>query len=464
LSGRAVRTAPERSGEDEMSDVYGKSPLLTDLYELTMLNVYHDQGMDDTAVFDFFVRKLPAERGFLVAAGLEQTLDFLEDLRFAPEELQWLADSGKFSREFVDSLERLRFTGDVHAMPEGTVFFPNEPLLRVTAPLPEAQVIESRVINILHAQVLFASKAARCVLAGRGKNLVDFGMRRAHGAEAALFAARGSYIAGFNGTATVLAGRLYGIPTYGTMAHSFIEAHDSEMEAFRNFARSQPGNVILLIDTYDTERGARRVAELAPELAAEGIEVKAVRLDSGDHSENARRVRAILDAGGCEQVGIFCSGSLDEYRIHDLLADGAPVDGFGIGTSLDVSADVPYLDSAYKLHEYAGRPRRKRSPEKATWPGRKQVYRHYKEDGTMSHDVLTVEDDLQDGEALLQPVMRGGRRIEPSPSLESLRERAAAELERLPAPLRRFRRPGPYRVTISERLRELAAEVDREFT
>lgn len=446
-----------------MSDSYANSALLTDLYELTMLNAYHDQGMNETAVFEFFVRKLPPERSFLLAAGLEQALDYLERLGFTAGELQWLSDTGKFSAEFLEGLESFRFTGDVHAVPEGTVFFPNEPILRVTAPLPQAQVIESRIINILHAQVLFASKAARCVLAGRGKQLVDFGMRRAHGGEAALFAARASYLAGLTGTATVLAGKLYGIPTFGTMAHSFIEAHDTEMEAFHNFAKSQPGNVVLLIDTYDTEQGARRVVELAPRLREAGIAIKAVRLDSGDHSENSRRVRAILDAGGCEQVGIFCSGSLDEYRMQALLADGAPIDGFGIGTNLDVSADVPYLDSAYKLQEYAGRARRKRSPEKATWPGRKQVYRNYHADGSMSHDVLTLEEDAQEGEPLLRPVMRAGRRLERSPPLGQLRERAAAGLARLPGPLRGFRRHTPYRVTISERLRSLAAEVDRAF-
>jgi nicotinate phosphoribosyltransferase len=447
-----------------MTDAHASSALLTDLYELTMLNAYHDQGMNETAVFEFFVRRLPAERCFLLAAGLEQALGYLEALRFTPEELEWLAGTGKFSRDFVDALQDFRFTGDVHAMPEGTVFFPNEPILRVTAPLPEAQVIESRIINILHAQVLFASKAARCVLAGRGKQLVDFGMRRAHGAEAGLYAARASYLAGFTGTATVLAGKLYDIPVFGTMAHSFIEAHDTEVDAFHNFARSQPGNVVLLIDTYDTEQGARRVVELAPQLQEEGITVKAVRLDSGDHTKNARRVRAILDAGGCEHIGIFCSGGLDEYKMQDLLANGAPIDGFGIGTSMDVSADVPYLDSAYKLEEYAGRPRRKRSPDKATWPGRKQVYRDYNPDGTMSHDVLTLEDDPQPGEPLLEPVMRGGRRLEPAPALSALRERAAAELERLPATLKRFRRHSPFRVTVSQSLRALAAEVDRQFT
>lgn len=447
-----------------MTDADAKSALLTDLYELTMLNAYHDHGMNQTAVFEFFVRKLPPERNFLIAAGLEHALDYLEELRFTPEDLKWLAGTGKFSRDFVEALGRFRFTGDVHAIPEGTVFFPNEPILRVTAPLPEAQVIESRIINILHAQVLFASKAARCVLAGQDKQLVDFGMRRAHGAEAALFAARASYLAGLTGTATVLAGKLYDIPIFGTMAHSFIEAHDTEVEAFRNFAKSQPNNVVLLIDTYDTEQGARRVVELAPRLRDEGITVKAVRLDSGDHSENSRRVRAILDAGGCNDIGIFASGSLDEYKMEDLLRSGAPIDGFGIGTNLDVSADVPFLDSAYKLVEYAERPRRKRSPEKATWPGRKQVYRVYEPDGSMGHDILTLEDDEPQGEPLLQPVMRAGRRIAPPPPLSALRERAAAELARLPAPLRQLGHHASYRVTVSERLRDLADQVDREFT
>ena len=274
------------------------SPLLTDLYQLNMVEAYLADGETGPAVFEFLVRRLPDRRGFLVAAGLEQALEFLETLRFPPDELGWLGTTKRFSQRLLDYLAALRFTGDVHAMPEGTVFFGNEPILRVVAPLPEAQLIETRLINLLHFETLIASKAARMVLAAEGKQLVDFGLRRAHGAEAGLLAARASYIAGFAGTATVEAERQFGIPTFGTMAHSFIEAHDDEATAFERFARARPENLTLLLDTYDSEAAARKVVALAPKLAAAGIAIRAVRLDSGDLAGLSRSVRRILDAGG----------------------------------------------------------------------------------------------------------------------------------------------------------------------
>jgi nicotinate phosphoribosyltransferase len=438
-----------------------KSPLLTDLYQLTMLQAYFEQGMTDTAVFEFFVRRLPPNRAFLVAAGLEQALDFLEHLRFTDEELDWVRHSGRFSREFPGHLAGLRFTGEVHAMPEGTVFFANEPILRAIAPLPEAQLVESRLINILNHQTLVATKAARCRLVAPGKLLVDFGMRRAHGAEAALFAARASYLGGFDGTSNVLGAALYGMPPYGTMAHSFVQAHDTEEMAFEHFGAAQPDNVTLLIDTYDTEAAAGKVVRLAPKLRARGVAVRAVRLDSGDLAAHAKKVRAILDAGGLNEVRIFSSGSLDEYTLADLLGRGAPIDGFGVGTHLDTSADAPFLDCAYKLMEYAGQPRRKRSEGKATWPGRKQVYRRYDEDGTMAGDALTIEGDAQTGEALLRPVMRAGKRLAPSESLTDIRARCAAGIERLPAHLKRLANGPAYPVTIAPALQQMAQAVDR---
>ena len=417
------------------------SALLTDLYQLTMLQGYYAQGMEDTAVFEFFARRLPTSRGFLLAAGLEQVLEYLESLRFTTRELAWVKNSGFFTRDFVDRLTELRFTGDVHAMQEGTAFFPDEPILRVTAPLPEAQLVESRIINLLHFQSLIASKAARCVMAAPGKMLVDFGMRRAHGAEAGLLAARASYLAGFTGSATVLAAQEFGIPVFGTMAHSYIETHDDESEAFEHFAQSQPDNVVLLIDTYDTERGAEKVVALAPRLHEQGIAIKAVRLDSGDLADHAIKVRRILDDGGCRDVSIFASGSLDEFELQEMLAKGAPIDGFGIGTRLDTSRDAPYLDCAYKLMEYAGTPRRKLSEGKATLPGRKQVYRSYDAAGRMCGDVLTVEGDEHEGEALIQPVMSGGQRLQEPETLEMIRERVSHSLERLPDSLCKLR-PG----------------------
>ena len=434
--------------------------LLTDLYQLTMLQGYYDSGMEDTAVFEFFVRRLRPGRGFMLAAGLQQALEYLEQLRLVPEELEWLASTQRFSPDFLASLESLRFTGDVHAMPEGTVFFPNEPILRVTAPIAQAQLVETRLINLLHLQTLIASKAVRSVLMAPDKLLVDFGLRRAHGAEAGLLAARATYVAGFSGTSTVLAGQQFGIPLFGTMAHSFIQAHDDEALAFEHFAHAQPENVVLLIDTYDTEAAAHKLVALAQKLTRAGIRIRGVRIDSGNLAEHARQVRTILDAGGLDHVIIFASGDLDEFVLRDMLAAGAPVDGFGVGTRVDTSSDQAYLDCAYKLQEYAGRARRKRSEGKATWPGRKQVYRHRDADGRMARDVVTLETDAQPGEPLLVPVMRGGRRLDAAPGLADVRRRAAENLALLPQPLRRLEE-FEYRVELAPALLELAAEVDR---
>lgn len=439
------------------------SALLTDLYQLAMLNAYVQQEMHDLAVFEFFVRRLPKERNFLLAAGLEAALDYLEGFHFTRDDLQWLASTKRYSSQFIEYLADLRFTGEVYAMPEGTVFFANEPILRVIAPLPQAQVIESRLINILHIHTLIASKAARCVIAAPKKLLVDFGMRRAHGAEAAMAAARSSYVAGFAGTATVLAEKEFGIPSFGTMAHSFIQAYDTEAEAFYDFARSQPDNVVLLIDTYDTEVAAHKVVELKPRLAKLGIAINGVRLDSGDLNEQSRRVRAILDEGDCNEIGIFCSGNLDEYRIQELLAAGAPVDGFGIGTRLDISEDAPSLDCVYKLQAYAGRPRRKRSQGKATWPGSKQVYRSFTASGTFSRDVLTTAEDHREGEPLIEAVMQGGKRLNPSPSLQQVREHVSRQIDNLPDALCEITSAHDYEVCISAQLKELAVQVDKEF-
>ena len=439
------------------------SPLLTDLYQLNMMQAYLDHGDTGTAVFEFFMRKLPARRGFLLTAGLEQALDFLETLRFSPEDLAWLRESGRFGKGMLDYLAALRFNGDVHAMPEGTVFFADEPILRVTAPLPVAQLIETRLINIVHFQCLVASKAARMMLAAPGKLMVDFGLRRAHGAEAGVMAARASYIAGFAGTATVLAGELYGIPIFGTMAHSFVQAHDDEAAAFELFAQSRPENLTLLIDTYDTEAGARKVVALAPRLAARGIKIGAVRLDSGDLAALSKSVRRILDQGGLNDVRIFASGGLDEDSVAAMLHAGAPIDGFGMGTSLTTSSDVPALDCVYKLQEYAGLARRKQSTGKATWPGRKQVWRRYDADGRMRGDILSLEDEAQEGEPLLQMVMQGGKRMAASPALADIRTRAAGELARLPAPLCRLEGAAPYPVEIGAALRRMAGDVDRRL-
>ncbi|HET9217952.1 MAG TPA: nicotinate phosphoribosyltransferase [Terriglobia bacterium] len=436
------------------------SILLTDLYMLTMLEAFHRQSMHGMASYEFFVRKLPENRGFLVAAGLEQVLQYLENAHFAPEELDWLRRTGRFSPDFIHHLARWRFAGDVDAMPEGTIFFANEPVLRITAPISQAQLVESRLVNLLNFQTMIASKATRCVLAADKRTLVDFGLRRAHGAEAGLLASRASYLSGFDGTATVLAGMLFDIPIYGTMAHAYVLAHEDEQSAFESFARAQPANVVLLIDTYDTANGARIVVDLAPRLQQSGIAVKAVRVDSGDPYAEAQKVRRILDEGGLHRVGIFCSGNLDEVRVRDLVQANAPITGFGIGTRLDTSEDAPSLESVYKLVEYEGKPRRKHSEAKATWPGRKQVFRQYTIDGRMQWDTVTVEGNIQEGQPLLEPVLRGGNPVRPADSLSRIRERCTRQLAQLPEHLRALGTEPIYEVRISAELTALARQTD----
>lgn len=421
--------------------------------------------MEDTAVFEFFVRRLPEHRNFMLFAGLEQVLEYIEHLHFSAEELEWLKRSGRFDSGFVDRLEQFRFSGDVHAMAEGTVFFPDEPVLRVTASLPQAQLIESRLINILHYQTLIASKAARCRLVAPDKTLIEFGMRRAHGAEAALLAARANYIVGFDGTATVQAEHDFGVPIFGTMAHSYIQSHQSESRAFENFAHSHPDNVVLLIDTYDTRRGAEKVVSLAKSLRKEGITIKAVRLDSGNLLEMSTSVRGILDDGNCSDISIFASGDLDEYRLAELIDSGSPIDAFGIGTRLNISQDSPSLECVYKLQEYAGQARRKKSVGKTTWPGCKQVYRHRASNSSFNGDQVTLANDVRgDGEALIVPVMRKGKRIKPAESLERIRERSSDQLASLPEHLTALAVSAePYPVEMSQELKVLAEQVDKQF-
>lgn len=434
--------------------------LLTDLYELTMTQAYFAQGMTKEAVFEFFVRKLPPRRNFFMAAGLDLVLTYLEDFHFSDGDIEWLDRTGGFTPASLTALRTMRFTGDVHAMPEGTIFFPNEPILRITAPLPQAQLVETRVMNLLNFQTMIASKACRSVLVAGGKPLIDFGLRRAHGAEAGLFAARAGYLAGFTGTSNVLAGARFGIPTYGTMAHSFVQAHQDEIEAFTHIAQAQPRHVVLLIDTYDTEAAAEKVVTLAARLNEQGIAIHGVRLDSGDLAEHARKVRTILDRGGLTETKILASGNLDEERVQALVTGQAPIDSFAVGTAMTTSADAPFLDCAYKLQEYDGRPCRKRSEGKATWPGRKQVYRLIGTDGRLTGDVITIEGDCRQGRPLLVQVMDGGRRLAPSPSLEEIRTEARGSLAELPDQLRRLEAAAPYEVRIATALVELAQNVD----
>ena len=362
----------------------------------------------------------------------------------------------------MDSLENFRFTGDVDALPEGTLFFANEPVLRITAPLPQAQLAETRIINILQMQTMAASKAARIVLTAPGKMLLDFGLRRAHGAEAGLFVARASYLAGFTGSATVPAEPFYGIPVFGTMAHSYIQTHQDEATAFNNFAHSWPDTAIFLLDTYDTVKAAHKVVALARDLKKEGISIHGVRLDSGDLVQLAKQVRTILDEGGLKDTRIFASGNLDEYALEQLIAQQAPIDGFGIGTHLAVSEDAPTLECVYKMQEYGGQPRRKRSEGKATWPGKKQVFRTFDAQGKMQEDHLAMEDESLPGEPLLKPCMRQGKRLSPPAPLKQWRTHAARQLDQLPETLRSLKQESPYPVHISQKIRELADRLDQE--
>ena len=427
------------------------APLLTDLYQLRMLEAYFEEGMEASATFDLSVRRLPATRNFLLACGLDDVLRFLELLRFSPEAISRLASLGQFSTRFLDRLSRLRFTGDVFAVPEGTPVFAAEPILEVVAPLPEAQLVETFVTNQVHLQTVLASKAARIVAAAAGRAVVDFGLRRMHGADAGLKSARAFFVAGVSATSNVLAGQVYGIPVSGTMAHSYIQAHDDELAAFRSFLSIHP-DAVVLVDTYDTLGGVKKLVTLSRELG-ERFRVSAIRLDSGDLASLARAARRELDANGLSSVKIFASGRLDEHSIAELLRGGAPIDGFGVGTRMGVSEDAPALDMVYKLVGYGGRGCTKLSPDKEVLPGRKQVFRTLR-DGVATGDVIGGADEALDGRALLVLVMRGGQRLEQE-TLGAARERARREIVALPASCRSLAAGDPpYPVTISASLRE----------
>ncbi len=445
--------------------------LVTDLYELTMAAAYQARGIDHEATFELFVRRLPPERRFLVAAGLDDALAGLETWCFGPGDLDYLAGLDVFPPGFVDRLGGMRFTGDVWAVPEGEAVFAGEPLVRVTAPVVEAQVVETWLLNRIASHTMLASKAARVALACGDRSFVDFSARRDHGVDAAMAAARSAWMCGATGTSLVAAGRRWGIPLSGTMAHSFVMSHDDERDAFRAYARTFPRSAVLLIDTYDTVTGARRAAEVARELAGEGITVAGVRLDSGDVAGLARAVRAVLDEAGLPEVAILASGDLDEHRIAALLAAGAPVDAFGVGTQLGTSGDAPSLGAVYKLVEDAGGPRMKLAAGKVTLPGRKQVWRRD------DHDVVALAgEDVPGGRPLLVPVMTGGRRTA-AESLDRIRRRAMDTLAWLPPALRSLEpelgsggaadtAPGPdappaWRVEVSPGLGELAARARR---
>lgn len=435
--------------------------LATDLYELTMAAGYFRAGRNEEAAFELFVRNLPPRRSYLVVAGLAQAVHYLLNLRFTPAAVDYLRSQPAFRHAgdaFFDYLRDFSFSGDLDAMPEGTVAFENEPLLRVTAPIIEAQVVETYLLAAVSYPTLVATKASRVVDAARGRAVVDFGSRRAHGPGAGPIAARAAYIGGCVGTSNVLAGYEFGIPIFGTMAHSWVMSFESEDAAFRSYLEAFPDNTVLLLDTYDTLRAARRAAKLGPG-------VRGVRLDSGDLASLSRGVRRILHAAGLAGTRILASGDLNEWRIAELVRQGAPIDAFGVGTDLVTSRDSPALPAVYKLVEQrlGGRsiPRLKESSGKETYPACKQVFRVADARGRWAHDIIGLAGEALPGEPLLVPVVRQGKLAGPLPSLAESRERAAESLARLPRRFRRLRGPQAYPVAWSPGLRKLRAETLR---
>ncbi|HHF51224.1 MAG TPA: nicotinate phosphoribosyltransferase [Candidatus Aminicenantes bacterium] len=433
------------------------SALLTDLYELTMAASYLEHGMNETAVFSLFVRQYPPNRRYFVFCGLKEVLDYLAGLQFTKDDLEYLESTDFFKPEFISYLENFSFHGDMHAMPEGTVFFEEEPILEVTAPLIEAQVIETFLINSINLQTMIATKASRCVHAAGQRSLVDFSFRRTQGIDASIKVAKASYIAGFLGTSNVLAGKQLGIPVYGTMAHSFVSSFDKEINAFRAFTQTFPENSILLVDTYDSLSGILKAAQVGKEMAGRGEHLKGIRLDSGDMAGISRKARRILDGNGLKNSLIFASGAFDEYKIQKILSQKAAIDSFGVGTKMGVSSDAPYLDMAYKIVKYNGESVVKLSPEKTSLTSDKQVFRFLSSEKLYDHDVIACREEEPDGGIpLLAPVITAGKIIYDSPPLSEIRNHFKENFSRLPEKYKTINKEGPlYPVKISEKLRKL---------
>ena len=439
--------------------------LFTDLYQLTMAQAYWQAGQRNDATFSLLFRSYPPNRGYMVLAGVEDTLGYLADFGLPEDDVQYLRSTNAFAADFLDWLADLRFTGSVRAMAEGEIFFAGEPVIEVTAPIIEAQIVETAILNLVNHQTLLATKSARVVDAARGRTLVDFTARRTHGREAADHMARVSYMTGFAGTSNVRAGRLYGVPTFGTMAHSFVESFETEQAAFDAYAASFPESATILVDTYDTETGVTRAIDTARRLSANGHALRAIRLDSGDLLELSTRSRAMLDKAGLHDVQIFASGGLDEFEVDSLLSSGAPIDGFGVGTKVGVSADAPWSDCAYKLVQYGNRPTLKLSTGKQTAPGPKQVFRFREPGGLFEHDTVGTASETSPGlggEPLLKEVMCAGHRKSPPASLTNLRRAFAERAASLPPMYRMLSGAARYPVSISPQLQALTDEVVKE--
>jgi len=441
--------------------------MLTDLYELTMSASYFRQRRNEETTFDLFVRHLPPNRSFLVSAGLEQVLSYLQQLSFDEESIQYLRSLKLFEEDFLSYLGQFRFTGDVWAIEEGQIFFPQEPLIRVTAPLIQAQLVETFLLNTLNFQSMVASKTARIILAAEGKSVVDFSPRRDHGCDAALKAARASFIAGCIGTSNVLAGQLYSIPVFGTMAHSYVMSYPDELMAFRSFVTDFPDNSILLIDTYDTLKGAKNAVVVAKEMEQRKQKLRGVRLDSGDLNFLSRKVREILDSNGLPYVKILASGDLNELRIAELTRANCPIDFWGVGTELGTSADAPFLGGVYKLVDENGRPTIKLSQGKLTLPGKKQVYRCLNSQGQFLKDIIALQDEpipTQNSFPLLHQVMQKGERVGNPPSLPELQKRFYENLSRLPPELKSIHTQGNYPVELAPELQRLCLSLANEYS
>jgi nicotinate phosphoribosyltransferase len=443
-----------------MKPVQPVSPLLTDLYELTMAAAYFDRQMGEPATFSLFLRHNP-RRGYFVAAGLAPVLELLASFRFGDDDIAYLQKTDLFKQPFLDYLRNLRFEGDVWAMPEGTVFFPDEPIVEVTAPLIQAQILETVLINMIGLHTLIASKAARCVDAAQGRKLIDFGLRRTHGDTAGMAAARSTYLVGFDATSNVLAGKHFDIPLSGTMAHSFVQSFESESDAFFAYTQSFPERSILLIDTYDSVQGAHTAIEVANQMRDSGLQLIGVRLDSGDIVSLSKQVRRLFDDAGFEELQIFASGSLDEHRVAEALAQGAAIDAFGVGTKIGVSADAPYLDMVYKMVQYADRPVCKLSTGKRTLAGRKQVFRLMDQHNYYKCDIIGFRDEkIPQSKPLLDAVVKQGRVVASPIDLDSCRRRFQSEFARLPAAYKALHEPERYPVEVSPNLQKIQPDVD----
>jgi nicotinate phosphoribosyltransferase len=442
--------------------------MFTDLYELTMCASYFDNKKFEQATFDLFIRRLPENRSYFLFAGLDQILLFLGSVRFTQEHLAYLKKQG-FSDDFLDYLRNFKFTGEVWAIKEGTVAFPCEPLIRVTAPLIEAQLVETFLLNTVNLQTTIATKASRVVYAAKDKPVIEFGLRREHGIDAGMKVARCTYLAGCDGTSNVLAGMKYGIPVFGTMAHSFVMSFEKEMDAFRAFAKTFPDKSTLLIDTYDDLRGAEKAALVAKELEKAGHKLNGVRLDSGNLAEISKKVRIQLNKKGLNYLRIFASGDLDEYRITELLNKDAQIDSFGVGTKMGTSADKPYVDVIYKLCEIKNKkgefsPLMKLSKGKATLPGRKQVFRFKDKKGNYTKDIIALANETVNAEPLLIKVMEHGKLLSSLPSLDEIRTAAKESLSALPARYKKLTNAAEYPVEQSQALNGLVKKLKRKLT